>query len=930
MLVRISYVDYLPKYEPDDFRPNDLTVRIVGRSEGGERVVRLIEGPRPHCYVPADEPVPEGEWDVLNVEEGYKGIDIDAGEKVPAKKVTLAHPKQTRDFVDEFSQTFESDIPFYRRVTWDHDLSGYVEVPADRKRCSIDDLTTDVDTEAIDPISPRVVVGDIEVTDEEDRGFDAMKEAADAPVTAATWYDTYDDEYEVIVVDPEGEVAGAEVKHTMAEHWDDHDLADEFVGADIKLKRVDTEADLLNASIGFIQRKQPDVTAGWNWVDFDWFYLLQRALKLSDVNVHDFSDIGGVQKRKVNPHRRGTESAVKGLPAFDQMSGLKKQTYGEWRSKGLEFVASDQLGIGKIPDVNAIEAYTNARSEFVAYNLLDVQLCVALTEMHGIEDFFLDLADLCGIQIQDTYSEKREVQGYIGSRRADDEVLPANEVNDIENAAGGLVLTPGDGVYEDVAVLDLKSLYPSSMLTMNISPETMVPVEEADVVIPGMPEKEADVGGSITEDDLNWENDDPDLPWSQRPKGFSLDEQGVVPKFAGQMFPVREERKAMRNQYDPDSTEYEVYDNQQRGVKVVHNSMFGVMNSKYFPLAKDGIGDAITGVSRYVLWRAAQYVEDAGYEVIYGDTDSVLISLASYEEGRPKKKLLKDLSGIQTGLNHHMAEVAEDLGVPEDHPFLDMDDLPHDLPGDASHAWFFEAEKLYDRFIQVGQKKRYAGTLTWKEGKDVDDLDVTGFEAERSDQMEVTAEVQRQVLRGVLDGWGFNRVSDVVREEVSRFAADAEDLHEIGVPWNLNKPLSGPDSYGNQPNARAARFSNKHLDADYSAGDDFRGYYVSRTPSFVPETDVIALDWTDDIPESYELNRTKTVEKAFESALTPILEEMGWTFNEVREGKRNQPAAADSVMDYSGDPFADTTEDTEEDENDESDDEDRFTGAAAW
>lgn len=958
MLMRVSYVDYLPQY-PDDwetYTPTDLTVRVVGRNAEGERDTRYIEGTRPHVWVPADEPIPstddDDNWfEVLEVDDGYKGIDIDAGAKVDAKRVTLGHPKQTDAFLDHFSQSFEGDIPFYRRVSWDHDLTGYIEVPDGVSRLDVQSVDADIDPEDIDdPISPRVAIGDIEVVDDSDRGFDEMKQAADAPIKAATWYDTYDEEYLVVVVDDDGEVVPSRVKDELAQHWGDHDDAERFVeGSDITLAQVDTEADLLNTSIGWLQRKNVDLTAGWNWVDFDWYYLLERCSRLDDVLVHDLSDLGRVEMRKVNPDRRGTESAVEGLPAFDQMSGLHKQTYGEWRSKALEFVASDQLGIGKIPDITVADAYEHQRSLMTAYNLLDVQLTVALTEMHGIEDFFFDLADICGIQIQDTFSEKREVQGYIGKRRDDDEVMPTNEVTDIETPAGGLVLTPGDGIYNDVGVIDLKSLYPSSIGTCNISPETLtMDLDEADVVIPGMPEKAEDVGGSIEPSDINWEDPGEDAAWSQRPKGFTLQEQGLLPKYALQMFPVRENRKTLRNQYAQDSTEWTVYDNQQRGIKVVHNSMFGVENSKYFPLAKDGIGDAITGVSRYVLWRAAEYIRDLGYEVIYGDTDSLLISLDYKENRRRTDALVKDLQGVQSQLNRHMTEVADDLGLPDAHPFMDVGELPHELDT-GQHCWFFEAEKVYDRFIQVGSKKRYAGELDWKEGERKDgDLDVTGFESERSDQMEKTAEVQREVIKLVLGDADFTEVSEYVRGQIERFTADTDDLHEIGVPWNLNKPLGdgsaapNEEGYGNLPRARAARFSNEHLDTDYGPGDDFRGYYVSRTPSFVPETDVIALDWTDAIPADYVLNVPKTVEKAFESALTPLLEEVGWTFNEVREGKRNQPAAETDMTQYTGDPWADDgtepedpgpedgqdTESPADGSDDPSDDE--LGGAALW
>lgn len=936
--LRIMDVDYLPRREPSGYNAKDLGVRIYGRTASGSRRTIVVTGCRPCCYVPQDEYLRSSveyetdDWQVLDHEAGYQGIDPVEGGRVSLHRLTLAHPKQVGRIADEFDRTWEADVPFRRRVAWDHGLSGYVRVPEQASRVHISDVETDVDPEEIDPIEPRVVVGDIEVVDESDRSFEAMKRVADAPIVSATWYDSYDDEFYVYLVDPDDRAEPSAVKAEVREHWGDHDLAGTYVEeADITLLQLDSEIELLQSTVAYFQQSDPDVAVGWNFVDFDWYYLLERMQQNDDVvSFHRMSPVHRVEYRKINPDGRGVESAVVGLPAFDQMSGLDQQTYGEWRSKSLEFVASEELGVGKIPGISVAEAYETDRSQMTAYNLLDVQLCVALTEHHGIEEFFLDLADIAGVQIGDTWSEKRVVDSYIGRRCGDDSVLPTHEEREIETPAGGLVLTPGDGVYDLVAVFDLKSLYPSGIVTGNISPETMCPIDDADFVVPGMPESEADVGGSIDPSDINWTDDDPSLPWSQRPKGFRMDVQGVLAEAAEEMFPEREKYKRRRDEHAPGSQGYVVNDNRQGGVKVVHNSLFGVQNSKYYRLARNGIGDAITGLSRYVLWRTAEYVEDLGYDVIYGDTDSVLVSL-DYGDDREVEDAILDGKGLVQQINDHMTTVADDLDLPDPHPFVDAAEMPHDLPEDANHLWSFEFEKLYGRFLQVGSKKRYAGTLVWKEGAERDgDLSVTGFESERSDSMEITAEVQRGVLKRVLDGCGFSEVSSYVRDQIDRFDRESDTLHEIGVPWNLSKPLEGEGSYGNLPRARAARFSNEHLGKEYAPGDDFRGYYVRRTPTFVPETDVMALDWTDTIPEGYEVDWTKTISKAFESALTPIVEEVGWTFKEVRTGGQNQPAVDESVFAFHGDPWAEgSAESTEETSTEESDD-DVFSGAGAW
>lgn len=899
MLARITFADYVPR-NPDDvggFDVSDLTVRIVGRAADGRQVTRYVEGCVPHVYLPDGTSVPQDSdaWTVRGRQDGYEAYD-----GTSLYKTVLAHPKQAANLKREVDGTYEADIPFYRRATWDYGLSGYVRLPTDarERRVHIDDVETDIDPETVDPISPRVLIGDLEVLNDQGRTFDEMKQAADRPIIAATWYDTYEEDYTIIVVDAEGATDPSVVRDEIEAHWGDHDLAADYLGADMTLEVVGSEADLLKTTVGLFQRRQPDIASGWNFADFDWYYLLERLKTVDGVSPYDLSPLGDV--RRYDPDRTlSVQKAVAGLPAMDQMEAYcEKMTFTEWRSKRLEYVANEKLGIGKIEGVTVADAYENRRSELVAYNLLDVQLCAELSGRYAIEEFFLTLADLCAIQVYDTFSEKREVDGYIASRRDPDEVLPNQVEDDIEQPAGGLVLSPSSGVQDDVAVFDLKSLYPSSMLTCNISPETLTDPSDADVVVPGMPETADDVDGEIDASDLHWAgDDDPDRPWSLRPKGFDLDAQGVLPKYVAELFIERERFKDARDAHEPGTVMYEVYDRRQQAIKVIMNSFYGVSNSEYFRLARDGVGDAITGISRYVLWRGARYMEKLGYEVVYGDTDSVLVRLTRDGEDKTEEELVLDARGIENQLNAHMSQVADDLGLPAETFARQVDH------GTDRHCWTWEFEKLYTSFLQCGNKKRYAGRLCRKDGKAVDDLDVTGFEAARSDVMERTAAVQGDVIKMVLAGADFQQVSDYVRQQVEQIDAAADDFHEIGLPMALGQPLS---EYGNTPRARAARYSNRHLDREFGAGDKPFVYYVKRTPTFQSETDVIALEWHEALPDGYELDRQRTIEKAFEGALTPIVEEMGWTFNEVREGKRTRAAAADAVMEFQGDPWADS------------------------
>ena len=910
-LMRVTWVDYTPKKD-DGSRP---TVRVAGRTEDGEREIKYVDGCLPHCYVRESAGFAhDGEdYSVVDVESGYESYD---GQ--PLKKVTVEHPKQVNAIEKLVDYSWESDIPFYRRATWDYGLSGYIRVPSEPSNVHIDEIETEIDSEEVDPIEPRVLVADIEVYDEQTRSFEEMKDAADSPIVAISGYDTYSEQFVLGIVDPEGDAEGSDVKDEMAQHWGDHDLAEEYVDeADISFVQADSEADLINTFIGKVQSWRPDLLSGWNWIDFDHEYLVERARKVEGVDEHDFSDVGGVGGRSV-------EKSIKGLPGFDQMAAYEdKVTRSENRSSSLEYVANEEVGVGKIEAVDVATAYEQDRSRLAAYNLLDVQLCAAITDKHSIEEFYLDLGDLTGIQAYDVFYEKRLVDGWIATRADRDQILPNQRERDIPEPAGGLVLSPSDGVTDNVAVFDLKSLYPSSGQTCNISPETRVDSpEEADVVIPGMPEKAEDVGGSITEDDINWDNWDDELPWSQRPKGFSFEEQGIIAEAMEGPFHERERYKTIRDDFGPDDDHYVVYDRKQGAVKVVHNSMYGVLNSDYYRLADPGMGDAITGVSRYVLWRAAEFLEDLGYEVIYGDTDSVFVVIPGDKD---LKGQLLDATGLVNQLNDHMSTVAEDLGIPEDHPYVDASELPHELDDDSNHLWYFEFEKFYESFLQAGSKKRYAGKLAWKEGKTIDDdadPDVTGFESQRADVPKITAEVQTEVIKRVLRGDSFSRVSEYVRSKIEEIREQA-DLDEIGIPKSLSKPL---DEYPNMARVRAARHSNQHLGKEYGPGDTMWMFYAQRTPVGVEGTDVFGIDWNEEIPEDYEVDEEKTITKAFESALKPILDEVGWTFSEVRAGKQAQ--SAEESTDFDGDPFQSRTESSENESSEGSGEE--WSGAEAW
>lgn len=870
------------KIEEEDDGP---LVRLKGRGTDGQTHIREIRGTNPMFWVPEDEFVPNLSR-IEEVEEGYESYE---GE--PLKQVKTTNPSDVSDIRKEFEDHYEADVPFDRRCSVDENLAGYIRVPQRKKSIHIDQVEADIEEEDVETIEPRVVMADIEtIPPTNGMGFEDFTEEAPNKIIMITTYDTYEDKYHAFSVDAENKIDPKFVRKWLERHWEDYDGAEKYTEADIGLRTFDSEVEMLNGFIDHVDNISPDLLSGWNWTDFDIQYLVNRFDQFDEIYEHSMADIGytgGYQKRQL----------VDGVPSFDMMRAFcGKMTYGEWRSEALDYVCQEELGIGKVEDISIANEWENDRSKLLAYNIIDVQLCVGLDDKHAIHEFFYQISDLAGIQIYETMSEMRLVEGFILSRRSDNEILPTTEEKDLDDISGGLVLSPSNGLREWVAVLDLKSLYPSSIISCNISRETKTDDPHPDVIVPDMPLNEENVPGhSITENDVSWSKED-------GAQGFTLEQEGVMPKYIKLLFKERRKMKDIRNEFDPEDEGYDVWDNKQRAVKVIMNSFFGVSDNPYFRLSDHGMGGYITGVSRYVTWKGVQIAEDMGYEVAYGDTDSIMIELADPDEDVDEEEVISRGHELEEAINDEMDQVADDIGLPDDHPYIDMETLPHNLPDDSNHAWAFEFEKLFRRFIQTGSKKRYAGLEVWEEGHFLEEPDtsITGYEAKRTDIPEVASETQKKFIRRILSGQEFEEVSEFISDRVDVIRNQDMPLNKIGIPGVLNKP---PSEYPNRPIPRACEYANEHLDGvHWGEGDEPWVFYIKETPTMMPSTDELAVPWSrEGLPEGFTMDANKHIRKHLEQPLDPFLNEMGWDFNELKAGQQTQSVGA--FGSGSNDPF---------------------------
>jgi len=865
MIGRVVWVDY------KDSTQYGPVARVGIRMKDGSKKNCYITDVEPWGFVHEDADIPERNW-IKRIEHGYESLFDE-----PLKKIVTTKPSKVNssndndtmaDYVDEH---YESDIPMYRKLSIIDGISGYVRLP-DEPQDTNNGIeiygyeSIDLDPDFDEAIEPRVMLADIEVRIG-DESFDRTRELASQPINVICAYDNYDDEYSVFYYDKYDSLSNpAEVREIVESQIE---TEDGYENTSINLSVSPTEASMANSFINYVREKEFDLTSGWNWTDFDYEYIINR-----------FSDLGGVSKSRLSPFgdvgwTNNKRMRIKGLPSFDMMEAFDKMTFSNFRSMSLDYISKEELGVGKIDDVDINSDWKNHPEKLIGYNIVDVLLTVMIDEANDLLEFFYEIADICSIPLYDTMYEKRQVDGLFLSYRDENQILPSVDESKDTSNAGGYVSNAANGRIKDVGVSDLKSLYPSAIITWNISTETVSDSPEGFddyIKIPKVPEPK-NVQGSISVENINFD-------WLYA----SLDKEGLIPHMSKSLFKKRNKEKEMMYNAETEQEERK-WNRKQGSTKVIMNSIYGVSASPYWRLSNEHLGDAVTSCARYTLWKGEQTIDRLGYDHIYSDTDSHMIQLTE----DTVEDRVNELKAVSEEMDSDASEILSDCGYDKKHPFL----VNSDLHGDEYTCMMWEAEKVYDTFIQLGKKKRYAGNIAWKEGTYYSNpnVSISGFEFRRSDSPEVTADLQKKVIEMILLSANFKDVSAYVQSVIEDIDEDHPDVKKFALPGSINKDL---EDYPNRQVPRASMYSNEHLGYEFGEGDSPFVYMVKDTPPGLPQTDVVAFEWNEDIPEGFKFDKEAIIERAIRKPIAPIINEVDWKFSEIREGEKAQELDIDN------------------------------------
>jgi DNA polymerase elongation subunit (family B) len=170
-----------------------------------------------------------------------------------------------------------------------------------------------------------------------------------------------------------------------------------------------------------------------------------------------------------------------GVSCLDYLMLYKKFTYSEEPTYRLDAISQKELGEGKIEYAGSLDdLYHNDRRKYVEYNLMDVELVVKLDKKLQFIELTRGICHIGHVPYEDIVFSSRYLEGAILTYLKDKKLVAPNKPRnaysdnrtDEDKFIGAYVKEPEPGKYDWIFDLDLTSLYPSIIMSLNLSPET--------------------------------------------------------------------------------------------------------------------------------------------------------------------------------------------------------------------------------------------------------------------------------------------------------------------------------------------------------------------------------------------------------------------------------------------------------------------------
>jgi DNA polymerase elongation subunit (family B) len=634
---------------------------------------------------------------------------------------------------DEAEDLFESDVPETTRVLVDIYDS---DIPSKGNRT----MTFDIEVEMVSGL-PNT-------------------QFAQNEITAIASHDGVTKLYDVFVLDK-----ARKVKNNAKQFSKD--------GRDVKLHIFDNEKNLLIAFLNYYEEVNPTILTGWNIDFFDIPYLYNRIKNVcGEGHAKRLSPIG---QTFYSPYRQKWSFA--GVSILDYINLYKNYNYGLESSYTLNHIATKELGRGKIEYEGSLDdLFENDLEKFIEYNIVDVDLVVSMDEKLQFIELCRAICHAGFVPYEDYMFSSKYLEGaclaylkkkcLVAPNKPKDrkEKMQALRDNNEEKFIGAYVKEPIVGKYDWIYDLDLTSLYPSIIMTLNISPETKIGKIQnwdAEHWVRGGDASYTIVGSGgdkyeYTKQELTEVIKDSNLGVAANGVLYNQDKPGLIADILDTWFKQRVEFRKLEKQYGEagDTEKYEFYAKRQLVQKILLNSMYGVLGLPAFRFYDIDNAEAVTITGQTVIKKTAEmanikYNKELGTKVdynVYIDTDSIYMmaeplvkhrypEYKEFDEQRMASEVNIIAEETQTFLNSFYDLLAERFFC-----------IPKD-----KHRFEIKKEYISKAGFWVA-KKRYAQWMVLKNGIKCDKLDVKGLDVVRSSFPKAFQEYMSGMLKDILMG----------------------------------------------------------------------------------------------------------------------------------------------------------------------------------
>jgi DNA polymerase elongation subunit (family B) len=425
----------------------------------------------------------------------------------------------------------------------------------------------------------------------------------------------------------------------------------------------------------------------------------------------------------------------------------------------LSKVSQALLGYGKFEGITGAEVYKiwcKDKGRVAEYNVQDVRQMVDLEKVKRYIAGFVVMCHTCNRFVSSMALHAGYANdGFVLRYGAEHGVRlptkkPVDESKEHERLKGAFVFDPKPGLHEGVCFVDFSALYPSIIRTFNVSPETRVSEKFTGAV-------------AVAENGAR----------------FRTDVDGVVPSVVAicttNRAKFKAEMKRLEKEGKEDSEDYQQAKSRSNSWKVVQNSLYGLLGSRYSRIYDPACAEAVTLTGQLIIKSVNTWAETEGMSVLAGDTDSAA------------------LHGTEDNVRAFIGVVAtktdalvEERGGRPGYIRLDMD---------AQYKRIFWAAKSDGE----SAKKHYAGVKT--SGK----IEIKGLEMIRGDGCKYRRDFQREVVQYVLmsEKPTVDEAEKIARRWCARLFSMDVPVDDLAITVGLS---SSPDKYEvDLPQVRVAK-----------------------------------------------------------------------------------------------------------------------------